>query len=158
MNNQRVALRLPRMTAPSREHLIDAFWVFSVQNHKLKESERLHQINTGRPAELALATKATFNLADEHLELLFNASLTTLKRLQHQHKLLSYVASERLDRIAFMCQQAVVVFESREGVTRWMSAPNASFGHSTPLLLCMTDIGGHQVSRVLHALEWGGTV
>lgn len=157
MNNQRVALRLPRMTAPSRERLIDAFWVFNVQLHKLTESERLQQIKTGLPAELAFATKATFNLADEHLELLFNASLTTLKRLQHQHKLLSYVASERLDRIAFICQQAVVVFESREAVTRWMSAPNAAFGYSAPVLLCVTDIGAHQVRRVLQALEWGGT-
>lgn len=158
MNNQRVALRLPRMTAPSRQRLIDAFWVFSVQLHKLTESERLQQIKTGLPAELVVATRLTFNLADEHLELLFNASLTTLKRSQHKHKLLSYVASERLDRIAFMCQQAMVVFESREAVTRWMSAPNAAFGYSTPVLLCITDIGGYQVRRVLHALEWGGTV
>ena len=156
MNNPRVALRLPRMTARSRECLIDAFWVLSVQIHKQTELERLQQIKTGLPAELILATRAAFNLPDEHLELLFNASLATIKRWQHQHKLLDSVASERLDRIAFMCQQALVVFESREAVTRWMSAPNAALDHGTPVLSCLTEIGAQQVRRVLYALEWGG--
>ena len=112
MNNPRVAQRLPRMTAASRERLIDAFWMFSVQIHNQTESGRLQQIKTGIPAELVVATSTAFNLGDEHLELLFNASLATLKRRQHQHKLLDSVASERLDRIAFICQQAMVIFES----------------------------------------------
>jgi len=144
------------MTVPSRECLIDAFWVLSVQIHKHTELERLQQIKAGLPAELIVATREAFNLPDEHLELLFNASLATFKRWQHQHKLLDSVASERLDRIAFMCQQAVVVFESREAVTRWMSLPNAALNHGTPVLLCVTEIGAQQVRRVLHALEWGG--
>lgn len=61
-------------------------------------------------------------------------------------------------RIAFLCQQALVVFESRETVARWMSAPNAAFGQSTPMMLCVTEIGAQQVRRVLNALEWGSAV
>lgn len=153
-----VAQRLPRMGGASRQRLIDVFWELSVQIHKQTEAERLQQIKAGMPEELVMAMRATFNLEEEHLVLLFNASLPTLKRRQHQNILLDSVASERLDRIAFMCQQALLVFESRETVAIWMSVPNASCGLSAPVLLCVTEIGAQQVSRVLHALEWGGVV
>ena len=153
-----VAQRLPRMGGASRQRLIDFFWELSVQIHKQTEAERLQQIKAGMPVELVMATRATFNLGEEHLVLLFNALLPTLKRRQHQNKLLDSVASERLDRIAFMCQQALLVFESRETVAIWMSVPNAACGHRAPVLLCVTEIGAQQVSRVLNALEWGGVV
>lgn len=153
-----VAQRLPRMSVASRQRLFDVFWELSVQIHKQTEAERLQQIKVGMPGELVMATSATFNLVEDHLVLLFNASLPTLKRRQHQNKLLDSVASERLDRIAFMCQQALLVFESRETVASWMSVPNAACGHSAPVLLCVTEIGAQQVRRVLHALEWGGAV
>ena len=153
-----VAQCLPRMSVASRQRLFDVFWELSVQIHKQTEAERLQQIKAGMPVELVMATRATFNLGEEHLVLLFNALLPTLKRRQHQNKLLDSVASERLDRIAFMCQQALLVFESRETVAIWMSVPNAACGHRAPVLLCVTEIGAQQVSRVLHALEWGGVV
>lgn len=156
MNNLTTSPRLPKMTAVSRLSLIDAFWVFSEQTHMLNESDRLQQIKTGLSAELAVATGITFNLADGHLALLSNTSLATLKRRQLQHKSLDSVFSERLDRIAFICQQALKVFESREAVARWMSVPNAALGHSIPILLCVSEIGARQVRRVLLALEWGG--
>ncbi|MGP4958398.1 MbcA/ParS/Xre antitoxin family protein [Pseudomonas helleri] len=54
-----------------------------------------------------------------------------------------------------MCQQALLVFESRETVAIWMSVPNAASGHSAPELLCVTEIGAQRVSRVLNALEGG---
>ncbi|MEE8876043.1 MbcA/ParS/Xre antitoxin family protein [Pseudomonas helleri] len=57
-----------------------------------------------------------------------------------------------------MCQQALLVFESRETVAIWIPVPNAACGHSAPVLLCVTEIGAQQVSRVLNALEWGGVV
>ena len=158
MHNLIVPQRLPRMGVASRQRLIEVFWGLSVQVHKQTEAERLQQIKAGMSAKLVMALSAAFNLGDEHLELLFNASLATLNRRQHQNKSLDPVASERLDRIAFLCQQALVVFESRETVARWMSAPNAAFGQSTPMMLCVTEIGAQQVRRVLHALEWGGAV
>ncbi len=155
MINPPAALCLSRVAA-SRQRLIDAFWTFSTQTHKQTESERLQQIKTGVSAELVMATRWTFNLADDHLALLFNASPATLKRRQHQQKPLDSVASERLDRIASVCLQAEAVFESQDATARWMSAANAALGHGTPVLLCLTEIGANQVRRVLHALEWGG--
>lgn len=158
MYKQIGAESLPRMGVASRQQLIDVFWGLSVQIHNQTEAERLQQIKAGMSGELAMATSATFNLGEEHLVLLFNASLPTLKRRKHQNKQLDSVASERLDRIAFICQQAVVVFESREAVASWMSVPNAACDNSTPVLLCVTEIGAQQVRRVLHALEWGAAV
>lgn len=158
MTNPTAALCPPRVAAASRQHLIDAFWAFSTQTHKQKESERLQQIKAGMSAELVAVTRSTFNLTDENLELLFNASPATLKRRKHQQKVLDSVTSERLDRIALICQQAQKVFESREATTRWMSVPNQSLGHSIPLMLCLTEIGANQVRRVLRALEYGAVV
>ena len=91
-----VAQCLPRMSVASRQRLFDVFWELSVQIHKQTEAERLQQIKVGMPGELVMATSATFNLVEDHLVLLFNASLPTLKRRQHQNKLLDSVASERL--------------------------------------------------------------
>ena len=156
MTNPPSALCLPRVAAASRQHLIDAFWAFSTKTHKQKESERLQQTKSGVSAELVAATRSTFNLEDDHLALLFNASPATLRRRLHQQKPLDSVASERLDRITSVCLQAEAVFESRAEAAHWMSKSNAALGHGTPVLLCLTEIGANQVRRVLHALESGG--
>jgi len=156
MNVQTAAQSLPRMTVTLRQHLNNAFWDFSAQTYRQKESERLQQIKAGVSADLVDVLRVTFNLSDGHLAKLLNASLITLKRRRLQQKTLDSVASERIDRIAIVCQQAQAVFERKEAVTRWMSAPNQSLGCSIPVMLCLTEIGANQVRRVLHALEWGG--
>ena len=140
----------------AQQFLIDMFWSFSSQVHEFKESERLQQIKTGVSTELVDAMRATFDLSDAHLAILLNESRSTLKRLKVQQKRLDSIASERVDRIALISQHALKVFQSREAATSWMSAPNRSLGHSIPLMLCSTGLGGSQVRRVLHALEWGG--
>lgn len=144
------------MANTTRQHFSDVFWDFSTHLQELKEAERLQQIKVGVPAQLVFAMRATFSLSDNHLTMLMNASLATLKRRLHQKKMVDSVASERLDRIAIVCLQAKSVFESREAATRWMSVPNQSLGYSIPLILCSTGLGAAQVRRVLQALEWGG--
>ncbi|MFJ2450037.1 antitoxin Xre/MbcA/ParS toxin-binding domain-containing protein [Pseudomonas sp. NPDC087626] len=147
-----------KTSVASTQCLTNAFWHFSAQTHEQKESERLQQIKSGVSVDLVDAIHVAFNLSDAHLAILFNTSLTTLKRRKQQQKPLDSIASERLDRIASVCQKAQEVFESRVAATRWMSAPNQSLGHSIPVMLCVTEIGANQVRRVLHALEWGGVV
>lgn len=142
----------------ARQCLIDNFWNFSAQVHVLKESERLQQIKTGLSPALIDAMRATFDLSDSRLAILLNESLSTIHRRKLQQKTLGSIASERLDRIAFIGHQALEVFESRKAATRWMSVPNRLLGNSIPLMLCSTGLGAAQVRRVLHALEWGGAV
>lgn len=149
-------LRLSKIDSPSRQRLVSAFWDFSTQTYDYKESDRLKQIKAGLPADLVEVFRVTFNLSDSHLATLLNASFSTLKRRIAQQKTLDSVSSERLDRIAIVCQQAQAVFENQESVIRWMSAPNLSLGHCLPVMLCSTEIGAKQVRRVLHSLEWGG--
>lgn len=158
MNNPPVALSLNRKTIALRQHLIEVFWTFSVQVGSFTESERLEQIRDGVRGELVDAIRATFNLSEGDVAMLLNVPLISLKRRQRQQKTLSSIASERLDRIASVFEQAVGVFESRIDAVRWMSSANVSCGYSAPVLLCLTEIGGARVRRVLHALEWGGSV
>ncbi|WP_324731838.1 MbcA/ParS/Xre antitoxin family protein [Pseudomonas paeninsulae] len=48
------------------------------------------------------------------------------------------------------------VFEDKAIATSWMTTANKGLGGKTPISLCETEIGAHQVLRVLRAIEWGG--
>ena len=133
-----------------------AFWDFSASREQLNEAERLQQIRAGFAAELVQSLKSTFVLPERSLEILLNTSTSTLERRRRERKALDPVASERLDRIAMVCQLAEEVFESREAATQWLSRPNRSLGDQAPIMLCETEIGAKQVRRVLNALDWGG--
>lgn len=135
---------------------VEAFWSFSSNWHLLTDSERLEQIREGFPAELVPAFRMTFNLQERNIEILMNASISSLERRLRLHKKLDSIASERLDRIAAVCVLAEGVFKSREAATLWMSKPNKTLGDNAPIMLCETEIGAKQVRRVLQALEWGG--
>ncbi|MHC8349786.1 type II RES/Xre toxin-antitoxin system antitoxin [Pseudomonas sp. RT4P38] len=139
-----------------REEGTAAFWLFSCNRELLKDSERIHQIKVGFPASLVQAFRLTFDLQERNVEILLNASTSTLERRRREHKNLDPVASERLDRIATVSHLAEEVFESKENAAQWMSKPNKALGGSAPIMLCETEIGAKQVRRVLQALEWGG--
>ena len=141
----------------SREAEIAAFWRFSSHRESLADSERLHQIKIGFPADLIQACRLAFDLQDRHLETLFNASMSTLERRRREQRNLDPVASERLDRIATVSHLAEEIFETQVIATHWMSTPNTALGGTAPILLCETEIGANQVRRVLQALGWGGS-
>jgi putative toxin-antitoxin system antitoxin component (TIGR02293 family) len=142
----------------ARDLLIAMFWSFSANRGFLNESERLLQISEGLPAQLFQALCANFVLQESSLEMLFNISTSTLKRHRRQQKPLDPVASGRLDRIAAVCHLAEEVCDSSQAATDWMSKPNQALGGSKPIMLCKTERGAVQVSRVLQAIKWGGVV
>lgn len=135
---------------------VEVFWSFSSSRDTLRDSERLEQIKEGFSAGLVPAFRMTFNLQERNVEILMNASISTLERRRREHKKLDSVASERLDRIAAVYALAEDVCESREAAAQWMSKPNKALGGDAPIMLCETEIGAKQVRRVLQALEWGG--
>lgn len=135
---------------------ITSFWDLSSDRHLLKDSERLMQIKKGFDADLFLALRIVFDLPERSFETLFNVSVFTLQRRRRQLKPLDPVASERLDRIFYVCHLAQEVFESRDAAAKWMSKSNKSLGISAPIMLCETEIGAKQVRRVLQSLAWGG--
>ncbi|WP_027978114.1 type II RES/Xre toxin-antitoxin system antitoxin [gamma proteobacterium L18] len=144
----------PRGTA--REQVVEQFWAFSDDRSSLLDAQRLIQINEGFTADLSLSVRATFDLEEQQLESLMNASISTLERRRREHKPLDPVASERLDRIAAVSRLARDLFETRVAAAEWMASPNKALGGTAPIMLCGTEIGTRQVLRVLHALEWGG--
>ena len=150
------AMRQAKEGKDDHSPVVAAFWAFSAGREKLSEAERLQQIRDGFAADLVQAVKATFALPERSLEILLNASISTLERRRRERKVLDPVASERLDRIAMVCQLAEDVFESRQAAAEWMSRANRSLGGQAPIMLCETEIGAKQVRRVLNALDWGG--
>jgi len=150
------AMRQAKQGKDDHSPVVAAFWDFSSGREKLSEAERLQQIRDGFAADLVQAVKATFTLPERSLETLLNASISTLERRRRERKVLDPVASERLDRIAMVCQLAEDVFESRQAAAEWMSRANRSLGDQAPIMLCETEIGAKQVRRVLNALDWGG--
>ncbi|WP_262384944.1 MbcA/ParS/Xre antitoxin family protein [Pseudomonas fragi] len=146
---------LSRMTPMTRKRLVVSFWEFSACVYKQRESKRLLQIKLGISIDVVCAFRATFDISNNNLEALINVSFVTFQRWQRKQKILNSVVSERLDRIAIVCQHAKEVFESQEAAAIWMSSPNISFRNNAPIMICLTEIGARQVRRVLHALEWG---
>lgn len=151
-----VIARRPKPRKDERSAQKDQFWRFIAKQEALSESGRLSSIRLGFSSTLFQALRVVFQLQDKQLEALLNASMSTLERRRREHKRLDLVASERLDRIATLCQLAGEVFEDNEAAVAWLSRPNEALGGKVPIMLCETEIGAKQVRRVLSALEWGG--
>lgn len=134
------------------------FWRFSTSQDLRNESERLRRIHDGFSPNLFQAVRVIFQLQDKQVELLLNASTSTLDRRRRERKRLDTVASERLDRIATVSHLAMEVFEDKQAAIDWLSRPNEALGEQAPIMLCETEIGAKQVRRALHAMEWGGVV
>ncbi|WP_223434230.1 MULTISPECIES: antitoxin Xre/MbcA/ParS toxin-binding domain-containing protein [unclassified Pseudomonas] len=158
MNALKTAQRQASKKEKVRADSITAFWDFSANLDLLKESERLLQIKAGLSAQLFQAVRLTFDLKERSLETLLSASISTLRRRWRDQKPLDRTASERIDRIAVVCRLAEEVFESRVIAACWMSKPNKALGGEEPIMVCVTEIGGQQVRRVLQTLEWGGVI
>lgn len=156
MNTPTTARRQLNKKGELRDAAIAAFSDFSANRVLLKDSERLLQIKAGFSAQLFQVARIAFDLHGRSLEMLFNASISTLKRRSREQRPLNSVVSERLDRVAVVCHLAEQVLQNRNMAACWMSKPNKALGGDTPVLLCGTEIGGNQVRRVLQALEWGG--
>lgn len=158
MNTQSTARRQVNKKGELRDTAIAVFWDFSTNRVSLEDSKRLLQIKAGFSAQLFQVVRIAFDLQEHSLEQLLDSSISTLKRHSREQKPLNAIASERLDRVAFVCLLAEKVFQNRNTAACWMSKPNNALGGDTPVMLCGTEIGGKQVRRVLQALEWGGTV
>ncbi|CDG51111.1 MULTISPECIES: MbcA/ParS/Xre antitoxin family protein [Halomonadaceae] len=59
---------------------------------------------------------------------------------------------------AAVSKLAVKVFENNQLAYDWLSRPNDALGGQAPIKACKTETGKRQVSRLLHAMEWGGVV
>jgi putative toxin-antitoxin system antitoxin component (TIGR02293 family) len=136
--------------------LAASFWRFTATQDSYSEAERLKRIHEGFSPTLTQALRVTFRLQEIQVEVLLNASTSTLERRRKEHKRLDSVASERLDRIATVSRLAEEVFEDKQAATDWLSRCNDALGGQAPIMLCETDIGAKQVRRTLHAIEWGG--
>lgn len=132
------------------------FWTIVHHHATLTEHERMARIQTGLEHHWLPAVKAEFHMTYPVLACLANVSSSTLERRLKSKSPLDSVASERFDRLAQVAVLAEDVFEDKDIASKWMATANDALGGETPLALCSTELGGRQVRRVLHAIEWGG--
>lgn len=89
-------------------------------------------------------------------------SVTALKGLIKKTEIpVSVDLMNPISATAPVCLAQVVVlaeevFEDKAVTASWMTTANKTLGGKTPVCLCETEIGAHQVLRVLRAIEWGG--
>jgi len=89
-------------------------------------------------------------------------SVTALKgQIKKPETLVSVDLMNPISATTLVCLAQVVVlaeevFEDKAVAASWMTTANKALGGKTPISLCETEIGAHQVLRVLRAIEWGG--
>lgn len=142
----------------STETGAENFWVVAKRLSSMTERERISGIRSGFEVDWLFAAKAAFGLDDSAIARFADTSVRTLRQRLKGRTLLSPTASERVDRLAQLTVNAENVFETRTAARDWMLIPNDALGGSAPLDLCKTEIGGRQVRRALHAIEWGSVV
>ena len=142
----------------STESGTENFWVVAEKLSSLTERERISGIRSGFEITWLFAAKEALGLDDSAIASFADISVKTLRRRLKGRALLSPTTSERFDRLAQLTVNTEDVFETRSAARDWMITPNDALGSSAPLYLCKTEIGGRQVRRALHAIEWGCVV
>ncbi|CAM3842246.1 antitoxin Xre/MbcA/ParS toxin-binding domain-containing protein [Vreelandella rituensis] len=133
-----------------------SFWLFTHSLMELSGAARQKRLQEGLSASLFLAVAATFQLNDNQVAILINASTPRFGRRSGDREKRERRVAERLGRIAALSHFALAVFEDERAATDWLSRPNESLGGQVPVMLCETHEGSREVRRVLHAMEWGG--
>jgi putative toxin-antitoxin system antitoxin component (TIGR02293 family) len=134
------------------------FWNLALEQHELSERERIQRIEKGLDSAVVKTIGQALMLSKRSAAELANTSESTLARLQRNGGRLNAGGSERIDRVLALAKQAIDVIEDPETAIAWLSTGNLFLGGASPVMLCCTDLGGHQARRLLTGIEWGVSV
>ena len=87
---------------------------------------------------------------------LVGLSVSTAKRKVAANEVLDPLVTERLVRLGGIEKLAEETFGDPALAAEWLQAVNVGLGGVAPLSLLDTEIGCREVSRVLHAIAYGG--
>lgn len=120
-------------------------------------AEQIQVIRTGVRARILVVLAEAMQVSQETVFRAVGVPLTTAKRKLSKDENLDPVATERLIRICRMEKLAEDVFADGRDAHQWLLTENLALG-VTPLSMLVTDLGAQEVSRVLHAIAYGGAV
>ena len=133
-----------------------AEWVIA-RNSFLKRSvaEQIDVIRSGLSAKNLVLFAEAVKVPQEAVFRVVGIPVTTAKRKLSKDENLDPAMTERLIRIYRLEKLAEDVFGDSEDARKWLRTENLGLG-ATPLSMLDTDLGAQEVSRVLHAIAYGG--
>lgn len=113
------------------------------------------RLKQGLPYRAVTSLQKNSGLSLESISRAIQAPRRTLDRRKSAGRLTRH-ESERLYRLALVCEKAATLFEGdREAARDWLTSPCKALGGATPLAMAETEIGAREVENVIGRLEHG---
>jgi putative toxin-antitoxin system antitoxin component (TIGR02293 family) len=123
--------------------------------HARNAAELIRQVEHGFSFKALHILAANSGMSDPLIASIIGIPERTLARRKAAGKLASQ-ESERLLRIANVFEQAVELFEGDvAAAVTWLTAPQKSLGHHSPLIYARTEVGAREVENLIGRLEHG---
>lgn len=128
-----------------------------IRNAFLKRSvaDQIQVIRDGMRAKNLVMLAEAVQVPQEMVFRVVGIPLTTAKRKLSKDENLDSATTERLIRIYRIEKLAEDVFGNGDDAREWLRTENLGLG-SAPLSMLDTDLGAQEVSRILHAIAYGG--
>jgi putative toxin-antitoxin system antitoxin component (TIGR02293 family) len=118
-------------------------------------AELIRQIEHGFSFKVIHILAANSGMSDPLIASIVGIPERTLARRKAAGKLAPQ-ESERLLRISNVFEQAVELFEGDvAAAVTWVTAPQKSLGHHSPLIYARTEVGAREVENLIGRLEHG---
>jgi putative toxin-antitoxin system antitoxin component (TIGR02293 family) len=114
----------------------------------------ISQLKQGLPTDAFDMLKERLNITDNTLSRIVQIPQRTLNRRREKGRLRTD-ESERVLRLAQVCDMAFNVFGSREKAESWLKTPARGLGGKIPLEYADTDLGAHEVINLLGRIDHG---
>jgi putative toxin-antitoxin system antitoxin component (TIGR02293 family) len=114
----------------------------------------ISQLKQGLPTDAFDMLKERLNITDNTLSKLVQIPQRTLSRRREIGRLRTD-ESERILRLAQVCDMAFNVFGSQEKAENWLKKPARGLGGKIPMEYADTDLGAHEVINLLGRIDHG---
>lgn len=145
----------------SPDHVAD--WHYGRCNYAMKiftlatepAGTQIEAIEHGLPGSTLKEIVTVLGVSQKVLAVALGLAPRTVAQRTASGKRFSIGESERLLRVARVCNLAGEVFSSEEAVSGWMTEPDSTLGDRTPLSMLGTDVGSQKVENLLRAMIHG---
>ena len=117
--------------------------------------ELLARIRRGLPASMFDQLAATLGISTSLLSAKLGIARRTLARKHGTGAPLSAEASEKVLRLARICNLARALFATDEAISQWLFKPDSALGNVAPIDLLDTELGAREVETLLRSLSHG---
>ena len=111
-------------------------------------------LKEGFPVNAFDKLRDRLKVSDNVLAKIVQIPKRTLNRRRKDGKLKTD-ESERVLRVARVCDKALDVFENQEASEKWLKMPARGLGYKIPLEYADTELGAQEVINLLGRIEYG---